>query len=149
MSYEQNTALLGLNLAELTDMPDRIALPAGTHSVLVTDIDARSDAEAQKHFITIKGKYMATLEFADPVAGPEQAPAEGTEVEFAYAMHSDFGQGAFKKVFLPFAASNGWGTIEDLKNGIVNSTLQVTTTRRPQKDDKTKFNHNIEAVTAG
>lgn len=149
MAYEANNDLFALNLADLADMPERAVLPAGTHLILITGLEGKTDAENSKHLITVKGKFQSTLEYTDPVAGPTQAVEEGAEVEFTYAIHSDFGQGNFKKNWLAFAASNGWSSIEELNNGITNSVLQITTSRKPQKDDKTKFNHNIEAVTAG
>ena len=149
MAYETNTDLLSLNLADLADMPERAVLPAGTHQILMTGIESKSDNENNKHLITVKGKFQSTLEYSDPVAGPTQAVEEGAEVEFTYAIHSDFGQGNFKKNWMAFAASNGWASVQDLANGITNSVLQITTSRKPQKEDKTKFNHNIESVTAG
>lgn len=152
MSYEQNLDLLTLNLADLADMPERPVLPAGTHLILITGFESKSDtsdANNIKHLLTVKGKFQSTLEYTDPVAGPTQAVEEGAEVEFPYFLHSDYSQGSFKKVWLPFAAANGWGTISDLSDGVTNSVLQITTSRKAQKDDKTKFNHNIDAVSAG
>lgn len=153
-NFQDNGALFSLNLAELSDMPERACLPAGTHLIMITGFDAKSDTDDQdptkhKHLIVVKGKFQSTLEYSDAVNGPTQAPDDGAEVEFGYAMHSDFGQGAFKKAWFPFANEMGWASLEQLRDGCVNNVLQITTSRRAQKDDKTKFNHNIEAVKAG
>ena len=126
---EDMAALLDSTLDDLADLPEFKVFPAGAHKVSIVSLEPKKIGEHPAWEIRLK--LIEHMELTNP---SEEPMITGSECSASYMMDNEFGQGAFKDLCKPLAASTGMGSMRDLKDAVKGLEVIVVTKQRKNKD---------------
>ena len=128
MSENNFDSILDANLDDLSDLPEFANFPAGVHRCTVSMLQKTINSK-QAIEVTLTG--IETVELSKP---EEDKPiTAGQTSSAAYFMDNEFGQGAFKKLVAPLAASLGVSSIRDLIEQCAGTECEAVTAFRMGK----------------
>lgn len=128
MSEQNFDSLLDANLEDLADLPEFSDFPAGVHRCTVAITQKVINA---KPAMEVKLTAIETVELSKP---EEDKPVNaGQTSSSAYFLDNEFGQGAFKKLVAPLAASLGVSSIRDLIDQVAGTEVEAVTAFRKGK----------------
>jgi len=130
--------LLDSSIDDFEDLPDFEPYPVGTHRVYGTlSLKEVND----KVNVEFSMKAIETLELKDKVK--DQPLAEGAPASVLFNFGSEWGRGAFKKVFAGTAEKLGATSNRQLIENFQEVDCVVVTKLRTSKDDKDKKYTNV------
>lgn len=133
--------ILDVTLDDLADLPEFKNFPAGVHSVLAT-FEAKEINS--KPAVELALKYVECVELADP---NETSPKEGDTCSTVYFLDNEFGQGALKKVAMPFAEALNLSSIREVVEQVKEVHCAAVTSLRADKNDKEKFYMQVKEIS--
>lgn len=135
MSDQNFDALLDANLDDLADLPEFADFPAGVHRCTLA---VSQKSVNNKPAMEIKLTGIETVELSKP---EEDKPISAGQTSSAlYFMDNEFGQGQFKKLIAPVAASLGVGNLRELIESVAGTEVEaVTSFRKNKKTDDVYF----------
>ena len=121
-------SLLDASLDDLADLPEFANFPAGVHRCTIS---LKQKAINDKPAIEVTLKAIETVELSKP---EEDKPVSvGQTSSSAYFLDNEFGQGAFKKLVAPLAASLGVASLRDLLEAAEGTEVEAVTAFRKGK----------------
>jgi hypothetical protein len=121
-------SLLDASLDDLADLPEFANFPAGVHRCTIS---LKQKAINNKPAIEVTLKAIETVELSKP---EEDKPVSvGQTSSSAYFLDNEFGQGAFKKLVAPLAASLGVASLRDLLEAAEGTEVEAVTAFRKGK----------------
>lgn len=128
MSNDNFDSILDANLDDLADLPEFASFPAGVHRCTVSL--AKKEINS-KPAIEVKLVAIETVELSKP---EEDKPVNAGQVSSAaYFLDNEFGQGAFKKLVAPLAASLGVSSLRELLEQAEGTEVEAVTAFRKNK----------------
>lgn len=128
MSDNNFDSILDANLDDLSDLPEFANFPAGVHRCTVSIIQKSIN---NKPAMEVTLTAIETVELSKPEEDKPINP--GQTASSAYFMDNEFGQGAFKKLVAPLAASLGVSSIRDLIEQCAGTECEAVTAFRRGK----------------
>lgn len=121
-------SILDANLDDLADLPEFASFPAGVHRCTVSLTKKEINS---KPAIEVKLVAIETVELSKP---EEDKPVNAGQVSSAaYFLDNEFGQGAFKKLVAPLAASLGVSSLRELLEQAEGTEVEAVTAFRKNK----------------
>jgi copper oxidase (laccase) domain-containing protein len=121
-------ALLDANLDDLADLPAFESFPAGVHRATIS---IKQKVVNDKPGMEVSLTGIETVELSKP---EEDKPITAGQVSSSlYFLDNEFGQGAFKKLIAPLAASLGVSSIRDLVDQCTGTEVEAVTSFRTNK----------------
>lgn len=121
-------SILDANLDDLADLPEFASFPAGVHRCTVSLTKKEINS---KPAIEVKLVAIETVELSKP---EEDKPVNAGQVSSAaYFLDNEFGQGAFKKLVAPLAASLGVYSLRELLEQAEGTEVEAVTAFRKNK----------------
>ena len=121
-------ALLDANLDDLADLPAFESFPAGVHRATIS---IKQKVVNDKPGMEVSLIGIETVELSKP---EEDKPITAGQVSSSlYFLDNEFGQGAFKKLIAPLAASLGVSSIRDLVDQCTGTEVEAVTSFRTNK----------------
>lgn len=121
-------SILDANLDDLADLPEFASFPAGVHRCTVSLTKKEINS---KPAIEVKLTAIETVELSKP---EEDKPVNAGQVSSAaYFLDNEFGQGAFKKLVAPLAASLGVSSLRELLEQAEGTEVEAVTAFRKNK----------------
>lgn len=138
-------SLLEGTLDDLADLPAFGAFPVGAHRAKISfEIKTGKDAVNGHPAIVANFEAIETVELP---AGSEEKPVNpGDKSNVLFMMDNEFGQGAFKKLIAPLAEHFGTKTNRATMEAAEGAEVLITTTKRANKEDKTKFYMQVDGI---
>lgn len=128
MSEQNFDSLLDANLDDLADLPEFSDFPAGVHRCT---INISQKAVNGKPAMEVKLTGIETVELSKPEEDkPINAGATSSSLFF---MDNEFGQGAFKKLIAPLAASLGASSLREVVDQSSGMEVEAVTTFKHNK----------------
>ena len=121
--------LLDTTLDDLSDLPSFSAWVAGTYAATIVEAGMKKIAEHPS--FVIKFKYKNTLELAKEDDVP---PKEGDEMEVAFMLDNEIGQGKLKELVKGVSEALGCTSLRAFKDAAKGADVILVTSRR--YDDK-------------
>lgn len=128
MENQNFDAILDASLDDLADLPEFASFPAGVHRCTVSLTKKEINS---KPAIEVKLVAIETVELSKP---EEDKPVNAGQVSSAaYFLDNEFGQGAFKKLVAPLAASLGVSSLRELLEQAEGTEVEAVTAFRKNK----------------